>query len=120
MRRRISIRGHVRPSVRPSVRRSVGPYVPRYFRTTNMAIFEGKRSSNDIMTNDTMSDDEVVASDVPPRYLFTITFTCFQFEELSQSRLRFFKSEINKEREREWESGLIVMKNKNKDRMPYI
>ena len=35
-----------------------------------MAIFEGKRSSNDIMTNDTMSDDEVVASDVPLRYLF--------------------------------------------------
>ena len=35
-----------------------------------MAIFEGKRSSNDIMTNNTMSDDEVVASDVPPRYLF--------------------------------------------------
>ena len=35
-----------------------------------MAIFEGKKSSNDIRNNDTMSDDEVVASYVPPRYLF--------------------------------------------------
>ena len=61
MRLRISIRGRVRPSV--------GPYVPRYFRTTNMAVFEGKKSSNDILNNGTMSADEVVASDVPPRYL---------------------------------------------------
>ena len=30
-----------------------------------MAIFEGKKSSNDITNNDTMSDDEVVASSVP-------------------------------------------------------
>ena len=43
------------PSVRPSVR----PYVPCYFRTTNMTVLEGKKSSND-----TMSDDEVIASDV--------------------------------------------------------
>ena len=35
-----------------------------------MAVFEDKKSSNDIIINDTMSDDEVVASDVPPRYLF--------------------------------------------------
>ena len=35
-----------------------------------MAIFEGKKSSNDITNNDTISDDEVVASYVPPRYLF--------------------------------------------------
>ena len=34
-----------------------------------MAVFEDKKSSNDIIINDTMSDDEVVASDVPPRYL---------------------------------------------------
>ena len=34
-----------------------------------MAVFEGKKSSNDIIINDTMSDDELVASDVPPRYL---------------------------------------------------
>ena len=30
-----------------------------------MAIFEGKKSSNDITNNDKMSDDEVVASYVP-------------------------------------------------------
>ena len=35
-----------------------------------MAGFKGKKSSNDIINNDTMSDDEVVASYVPPRYLF--------------------------------------------------
>ena len=34
-----------------------------------MAVFEGKKSSNDIINSGTMSDDEVVASDVPPRYL---------------------------------------------------
>ena len=54
----------------PSVRRSVGRSVPSYFRTPNMAVFEGKKSSNDIINNGIMSDDEVVASDVPPRYLF--------------------------------------------------
>ena len=52
------------------VHRSVGPSVPCYFRTTNMAVFEDKKSSNDIINNDTMCDDEVVASYVPPRYLF--------------------------------------------------
>ena len=61
MRLRISVRGCVRPSV--------GTYVPRYFRTTNIALFEGKKSSNDIIINDTMSDDEQVASYVPPWYL---------------------------------------------------
>ena len=34
-----------------------------------MAVFEGKKSSNDILNDGIMSDDEVVASDVPPRYL---------------------------------------------------
>ena len=34
-----------------------------------MVIFEGKKSSNDIINNDTMSDDEEVASYVPPWYL---------------------------------------------------
>ena len=33
-----------------------------------MALFEGKKSSIDI--NDTMSDDDVVTFDVPPRFLF--------------------------------------------------
>ena len=41
-----------RPSVCRSVRRSEGSSV------------EGRKSSNDIINNDTMSDDEVVASDV--------------------------------------------------------
>ena len=77
MRLCISIRGRVRPSVRPSVgpsvrrsvRRSVRPSVPRYFQTSKIEVFECGQSSN-IIDNDTMSDDEVVASYVPPRYLF--------------------------------------------------
>ena len=32
-----------------------------------MAIFEGKKSSNNILHGDTMSGNEVVASYVPPR-----------------------------------------------------
>ena len=35
-----------------------------------MADFEGKKSSNDVINNETISDDEVVASYVTPRYLF--------------------------------------------------
>ena len=46
----------------------VRPSVPCYFWTTNMAVFEGEKSSNDILNNNTMSDDEVVTSHVPPRY----------------------------------------------------
>ena len=65
MRLRISVRGRDRPSVH----RCVGPSVLCYFRTMNMADFEGEKSSNDIINNDRMSDNEVVASDVPPRYL---------------------------------------------------
>ena len=34
-----------------------------------MAGLEGKKSSIDIINNGTISDDGVVASDVPPRYL---------------------------------------------------
>ena len=49
---------------------SVGQSVPCYFRTTHMAVFEGKKTSNDITIKDTMSDDAVVASEVPLRYLF--------------------------------------------------
>ena len=62
MRLRISIRGRVRPSVRRMV--------PCYFRTTKIVVFEGKKSLNDFINNATMCDDEVVASYVPPRYLF--------------------------------------------------
>ena len=57
-------------SVRPSDRPSVRPHVPCYFRTTNMAVFEYEKSSNDIAINNTMSDDEVVASDVPSSVRF--------------------------------------------------
>ena len=66
MRLRISMRGRVRPSVCPSVRL----YVPCYFWMTNMAIFNGKIPSNGIIINDTMTNDEVFASDVPLWYLF--------------------------------------------------
>ena len=73
MRLRISKRGCVRPSVGPSirpsvrrsVRRSVGPSVPRYFQTLKIEVFECGKSSHVINNNDTMSDDEVVASYVP-------------------------------------------------------
>ena len=47
----------------------VRPSVPCCFRTS-LAVFYGKKSSNDIIINDTISDDEVVTSDVPPRYLY--------------------------------------------------
>ena len=59
---------HLYKSSCPSVRSSVGSSVPCDFQTTNSAVFEGKNSSNDIIINDTMSADKVVASDVPPRY----------------------------------------------------
>ena len=36
-----------------------------------MAVFEGEKSSNDITINDAMSEDEVVASDVPHGTCFT-------------------------------------------------
>ena len=49
---------HLIFSVGPSVRLSV----QCYFRTTNMAAFEGKRSSNGIIINGTMSEE--VAYDV--------------------------------------------------------
>ena len=71
MRLRISIRGRVRPSVRRSVRRFVGPAL---FLNDEYGNFESHKSSNDIINNGRMSDDEVVASDVLPRYLFKILF----------------------------------------------
>ena len=36
-----------------------------------MVVFEGGGSSNDIVNDDTMSDNQEVASDVTPRYLFS-------------------------------------------------
>ena len=45
----------------PSVGPSAGPSRV-IFESFTMAVFKGKKSSNDIINNDTMSDDEVVAS----------------------------------------------------------
>ena len=59
MRLRISIRGHVRPSVRPSV----GPSPVIFER--RIWLFLCKKSLTDFVNNGTMSDDDVVASDVP-------------------------------------------------------
>ena len=56
-----SLRGRVRPSVHWSVSRSV-----RLFPV----IFKGKKSSTYVKNNGTISDDKVVVSHVPPRYLF--------------------------------------------------
>ena len=71
MRLRICIRGRVRPSVRPSACLCVSLY---YFRTTNMVVFEGEKSSKDIVINDVMSDDEEVASNVPRGTCFKVDY----------------------------------------------
>ena len=65
----VYIRGHVRPSV--------GPCIPHYFQTTNLGIFECRKSANDIIDNDKMSDDKVVSSDIPSRYLLGIELNWF-------------------------------------------
>ena len=57
-------------SVYPSVRPSVRPSVPCYFRTTIIAVFKVEKTLDDIQNNGKMSEDDVVASDVLPRYLF--------------------------------------------------
>ena len=74
MRPRISIRDHVRPLVCPFLSPSVCSML---FSNNKYAVIEGKKSSNDIIINDTISDHEVVASDIPPRYLFKHTQYCF-------------------------------------------
>ena len=61
MRLRIAARDRVGPSVRPVL-----------FSNDKKAVFEGEKSSNYIKNNDTMIDDEVVASDVPPRYMLLL------------------------------------------------
>ena len=58
----ISLKGRFRPFVRASVRPSVRPVL---FSKDKYGRFECKKSSNDIINNDTLSDDEVVASHVP-------------------------------------------------------
>ena len=73
--------------------RFVSPFVPGNFGPANMAPFEGKKSSNDIIINDTMSDDKVVASHVP-------SCTCYfdAYEETTVERyfspLLFFLTEF--------------------------
>ena len=56
-----------RPSIGPSVGPIVRPSVPRYFQILKIEVLEFGKSCN-TKNNDTMSDDEVVASFVPPRY----------------------------------------------------
>ena len=56
------------PSLPPSL-------PPVYFRMANMTVLEGDNSSNGIIINGTMSDDEVVASELPPRYLCKLVTT---------------------------------------------
>ena len=64
----------VRPSVHPSVRPSV--HLSRVIYKQRIWPFEGKKSSSDIKSNDTMSNNEVVASDAPPRSFFFCTLLC--------------------------------------------
>ena len=60
---------HLYKRLCPSVPMLVRSSVLSIFQTTNMAVFEGRKSSNDIIINDTLSDNGVVASDAPRRYL---------------------------------------------------
>ena len=59
-------------SVRPSVRLSVRPSVKHYFLTIEIKVFEVGKSTDDMINNIVMSDEEEVASDVPRG-------TCFRF-----------------------------------------
>ena len=74
MRLRISIRGRVPPSVGL---KSVGPVL---LSNDEYGHFEGKNYSNDQIINDTMSDNEVVAPDVFPRFMFFLFLTFFSYE----------------------------------------
>ena len=55
---------------------------------TNMVDFEDKKSSNDVINNDTISDDEVVASYVPPRYLFFLFLASQSHRVRSENKTR--------------------------------
>ena len=57
------------------LRRSVGPSFgpstrPVLFSNNEYGRFQGKKPSNDIINNDTMSDDEELMFDAPWWYLF--------------------------------------------------
>ena len=56
-----------------------------------MAIFRSKETSNDITINDAMGDDEVVASDVPPRYLF-LSLSPFFLDRVYRSNQGFSRT----------------------------
>ena len=75
-----------------------------------MAVVKGKKTSNDIKNNGTMSEDEVVASDVPPRYLFLFSFLFLFFLEISI----IFR--LNKNREKSPQTGNRKNKLKEKKR----
>ena len=55
-----------------------------------MAVFEDQKSSNDIINNDTMSDDEVVASDVPPAILVSF----YQLNGFDPSICRYIEDRV--------------------------
>ena len=65
---------------------------PISYRTTNVAVFEGKKSPNDIINSGTMSDDEVVASDVImyPAVLVFFSFSFSSFFYFLFSLISFF------------------------------
>ena len=84
MRLRISIRGHVRPSVLLSVR----PSIPCYLRTTSTW---GLKVINNIITNDTMSDDREITSDLPRGTYLSLDFLPF-FTAFFASFLFFFST----------------------------
>ena len=66
------------------------------FSNDDYGHFERKRSSNDIIVNDSMSADEEVASDVGLQCLFILHLSCFSCPWLAR-RQRFsqLSSEIN-------------------------
>ena len=69
---RLRIRGRVRPPVYPSV--------PRYFRKSKNVKSKPENVVKDMINNDTISDDEVFASNVPPWYIdCRVFFFCLSF-----------------------------------------
>ena len=54
-----------------------------------MTNFEGKNSSNEIIINDEISADGVMASDVPPRYLLTQDFKILDLKILGFQDFKF-------------------------------
>ena len=58
-----------------------------------MVVFEREKSSTNMVNNGTMSDDEVAASDVPPRYLFLFCQPMYRrIERIKKETLVCFSS----------------------------